>query len=223
MVPPARHGPQRGACLLWIPNQVPTLTRKPLGLLPRPRDYLGATVRGRGHPVLKENLRHVEKRCTDAASSLRKCNKWRTQLRTEFDATSEAMQVVANAPSGRELEHRLSSLQTSLTAIERAITRYENIIEDCRRRRRRSPMSRRRRRSLTLRWLMRKRAVMLSPLTPKGRLILRASLLWIPLVMLSSLRRMPSSCSRHPNPKIQPPDLTAPGARPVRSQVRWPI
>ena len=42
------------------------------------------------------------------------------------------MQVVTNAGSGRELEHRLNSLQTSLTAIERAITRYENIIEDCR-------------------------------------------------------------------------------------------
>ena len=82
--------------------------------------------------VIKENLRHVEKRCTDATSSLQKCNKQRIQLHTEFDATSEAMQVVANAPSSRELEHRLSSLQTSLTTIERAITRYENIIEDCR-------------------------------------------------------------------------------------------
>ena len=82
--------------------------------------------------ILKENLRHVNKRRTDVASSLRKCNKRWTQLRTEFDATSEAMQVVANAPSSRELEHRLSSLQTSLTAIERSITRYENIIEDCR-------------------------------------------------------------------------------------------
>ena len=49
-----------------------------------------------------------------------------------FDATSEAMQLVADAPSSRELEHRLSSLQTSLTTIERSITRYENIIEDCR-------------------------------------------------------------------------------------------
>ena len=67
--------------------------------------------------VIKENLRHIKKRCTDAASSLWKCNKWWTQLRTEFDATSEAMQVVADAPSGRELEHRLSSLQTSLTTI----------------------------------------------------------------------------------------------------------
>ena len=82
--------------------------------------------------VLKENLRYVDKRRTDVASSLRKCNKWQTQLRTEFDATSEAMQVVADAPSSREMEHRLSSLQTSLTAIERSITRYENLIEDCR-------------------------------------------------------------------------------------------
>ena len=82
--------------------------------------------------VIKENLRHIEKRCTDAASSLQKCNKWRIQIRTEFDATSEAMQVVADAASGRELEHRLSSLQTSLTMIEWAIMRYENIIEDCR-------------------------------------------------------------------------------------------
>ena len=50
MVPPAGHGPQRGACLLWVPSQVPTLARKPFGLLPQPRDLLGATVRGRGYP-----------------------------------------------------------------------------------------------------------------------------------------------------------------------------
>ena len=82
--------------------------------------------------VLKENLRHVEKICTDAASSLRKCNKWQTKLHTKFDAMSEAMQVVTDAASSREMEHRLSSLQTSLTMVERYITRYENLIEDCR-------------------------------------------------------------------------------------------
>ena len=49
MVPPARHGPQRGACLLWIPSQVLTSTWTPLGLLPRPQDYLGATVQGCSH------------------------------------------------------------------------------------------------------------------------------------------------------------------------------
>ena len=82
--------------------------------------------------VLKENLRHIKKRHTDAASSLQKCNKRWTQLRTEFDATSEVMQVVADAPSSWEMEHRLSSLQTSLNAIERSMMRYENLIEDCR-------------------------------------------------------------------------------------------
>ena len=80
--------------------------------------------------VLKENRRHIKKRCTNAASSLRKYNKWRTNLRTEFDATSEAMQVITDAPSSQEMEHRLSTLHTSLNMIERSITRYENIIED---------------------------------------------------------------------------------------------
>ena len=82
--------------------------------------------------VLKENQRHIEKRRTKVATSLGKCNKWQSDLRVEFDATSEAMQVVTDAASGRELEHRLNSLQTSLTIIEWAITRYEDILEDCR-------------------------------------------------------------------------------------------
>ena len=82
--------------------------------------------------VLKENQRHVEKKCAKAATSLGKCNKWRTDLRVEFDATSEAMQMVTDAVSGRELEHRLNSLQTSLTMIEQAIMSYEDILEDCR-------------------------------------------------------------------------------------------
>ena len=45
---------------------------------------------------------------------------------------SEAMQMVTDRASGRELEHRLNSLQTSLTAIEWAIVKYENILKDCR-------------------------------------------------------------------------------------------
>ena len=82
--------------------------------------------------VLKENRRHIETKRAKAAMSLGSCNKHRTDLRAEFDATSEAMQMVTDSVSGRELEHRLNSLQTSLTAIERAITKYENILEDCR-------------------------------------------------------------------------------------------
>ena len=82
--------------------------------------------------VLKKNQRHVETKHTKAATSLGNCNKWRTDLHVEFDATSEAMQMVTDGASGRELEHRLKSLQTSLTTIERAIMRYENILKDCR-------------------------------------------------------------------------------------------
>ena len=81
--------------------------------------------------VLKENWRHVEKKRTDVASSLQKCNNQWTKLRTEFDATSQAMEVIIDAPSSQEMEHRLSTLQTSLDMIERSITRYENLIEDC--------------------------------------------------------------------------------------------
>ena len=82
--------------------------------------------------VLKENQRHVEMKRAKAATSLGNCNKRRTDLHVEFDATSEAMQMVTEGASGRELEHRLSSLQTSLTAIKQAITRYKNILKDCR-------------------------------------------------------------------------------------------
>ena len=42
------------------------------------------------------------------------------------------MQLVTDWASRVELEHRLSSLQTSLDAIEWAITRHENTLEDCR-------------------------------------------------------------------------------------------
>ena len=65
------------------------------------------------------------------ASSLQKCNNRQTKLCTEFDTTSQAMEVVTDAPSSQEMEQRLSSLQTSLDVVERSIMRYENLIEDC--------------------------------------------------------------------------------------------
>ena len=71
-------------------------------------------------------------RRTKAAESLSACNKRRTALHGEFDTTSEAMELVTDRASGKELEHRLNSLQTSLAAIERAIIRHENAIKDCR-------------------------------------------------------------------------------------------
>ena len=81
--------------------------------------------------VLKENQRHNKKRCTDVASSLQKCRNWRTKLRDEFDAVSQAMEITTDAPSSRELEHRLNTLQTSLDMVERSITKFENLIKDC--------------------------------------------------------------------------------------------
>ena len=67
-----------------------------------------------------------------AVTSLTNCNRRRTDLHKEFDATSEAMHLVTDRASGMELEHRLNSLQTSLDAIEWAITRHKNILKDCR-------------------------------------------------------------------------------------------
>ena len=44
----------------------------------------------------------------------------------------KAMEVITNTPSHREMEHRLNTLQTSLSAVERSITKFKNLIEDCR-------------------------------------------------------------------------------------------
>ena len=84
--------------------------------------------------VLRENWWQLEMRCANVASSLRRCNKRQTKLNncTEIDATSEAREMVTDPPLSQELEARLSTLGTSLGAIERAIMRYEDLIKDCR-------------------------------------------------------------------------------------------
>ena len=81
--------------------------------------------------VLKENQRHIKKKCTDASFSLQKCHNWQTKLRNEFDAVSQAMELITNAPSSREMEHRLNTLQISLDMVERSIMKFENLNEDC--------------------------------------------------------------------------------------------
>ena len=156
--------------------------------------------------VLKENRRHIETRCAKVATSLGNCNRCRTDLRGEFDATSEAMQMVTDRASGRELEHRLNSLQTSLTAIEQAIIKYKNILEDCRMQEEEAHQE-----EVTLpeqeeegtpmpKWWRRESVVMVNPLGLKGKLRLRTPLLWFLLVMPPPPRKTPSSCNRHPNP-----------------------
>ena len=81
--------------------------------------------------VLRENKRHNERKCTESTSSLRKCRNRQTKLRNEFDAVLKTMEVITNAPSHREMEHRLNTLQTFLSVVERSIMKFENLIEDC--------------------------------------------------------------------------------------------
>ena len=45
---------------------------------------------------------------------------------------SQAMEVITDVLSSREMEHRLNTLQTSLDAVERSITKFENLIAECR-------------------------------------------------------------------------------------------
>ena len=82
--------------------------------------------------VLRENRRHNERKHNESTSSLQKCRNRRTKLRDEFDAVSKTMEVLTDAPSRREMEQRLNTLQTSLNAVETSITKFENLIEDCR-------------------------------------------------------------------------------------------
>ena len=81
--------------------------------------------------VLRENRRHNERKRNESTSSLRKCRNRRTKLRGEFDTVSKAMEVLNDAPSRREMEQRLNTLQTSLNAVERSITKFKNLIEEC--------------------------------------------------------------------------------------------
>ena len=82
--------------------------------------------------ALRENKRHNERKRNKLTSSLRKCHNRQTKLCGEFDAVSKTMEVITDAPSRREMEQRLNTLQTSLNAVEASIVKFENLIEDCR-------------------------------------------------------------------------------------------
>ena len=41
------------------------------------------------------------------------------------------MELITDALSSQEMEHRLNTLQTFLDTVERSIMKYENLIEDC--------------------------------------------------------------------------------------------
>ena len=81
--------------------------------------------------VLRENRKQNKRRRNESSSSLRKCSSRRTKLRDEFDAVPKTMEVTTDGWARKEMEQRLAALQTSLSAVENSITKFENIIEDC--------------------------------------------------------------------------------------------
>ena len=185
--------------------------------------------------VLRENKRHNERKHTESTSSLQKCHNRRTKLRNEFDAVSKTMEVITDAPSCREMEHRLNTLQTSLNVVERSISKFENLIEDCRML------------EEEVRWVEEDEAHLEEEIDqeeeeeiaevemaeeeehgdpgssgPRVEANTEGPLHWSLQERPSPQRRTLSSCSQHPNLKIQWLDLIAPGVRPARSWERWP-
>ena len=185
--------------------------------------------------VLRENRRHNERKHNESTSSLRKCRNRRTKLCDKFDAVSKTMEVTTEGWSHREMEQRLNTLQTSLNVVETSITKFENLIEDCQmveeevRRieedeaHLEEKIHQEEEEEITNIEMV-KEGERGDPESsgPVGRPIPRASFCWSPLEKSSPQRRMLSSCSKHPNLKIQQLDLTAPGVRPARSRGEWP-
>ena len=182
--------------------------------------------------VLKENRRHLETKHAKVVTSLENCNRCRTDLRKEFDSTSEAMQLVTDRASRVELEHRLNSLQTSLDAIEWAITHHENTLKDCRMQEEEAHQEE----TISQGWeeeeedadaeleelMEEEERESGEPSEPHGTVETEEDPRRLPLVMPSLPRKMPSSCNRQPHKKIPQQDLTAPVVRLVLSWGKWP-
>ena len=192
--------------------------------------------------VLRENKRHNERKCTESTSSLQKCHNRRTKLRNEFDAVSKTMEVITNSPSRREMEHRLNTLQTTLNIVERSISKFKNLIEDCRmleeevhhveedearlekeiHQEEEEEICQEEEEIANVEMAEEEERGNPESSGPRGEANTEGPLHWSLLEMPSPQRRTLSSCRQHPNLKIQRLDLTAPGARPAWSQGRWP-
>ena len=108
-----------------------------------------------------------------------------------------------------ELEHRLSSLQTSLDAIEWAITRHENTLKDCRMQeeaRWEEAISQGREEEegdanaeMMEELMEEEERENGEPSEPQGVVETEEVPPRLPLVMPSLPRKMPSSCNRPPN------------------------
>ena len=84
------------------------------------------------YQVLQENREQNERRQNESSSSLSKCCSRRTKLRDKFDAVSKTLEVTTDGQARKEMEQRLAAIQTSLNAVENSISKFENLIEDCR-------------------------------------------------------------------------------------------
>ena len=82
--------------------------------------------------VLRENREQNKRRRNESSSSLSKCRSRRTKLCDEFDAVSKTLEVTTDGWARKEMEQRLAAIQTSLNAVENSISKFENLIEDCR-------------------------------------------------------------------------------------------
>ena len=110
------------------------------------------------------------------------------------------MQLVTDRATRVELEHRLSSLQTSLDAIEQAITRHENTLEDCRMQEEEARQEDGDADAEMMEELMEEEERENGePSEPQGAVETEEVPPGLPLVMPSLPRKMPSSCNRHPN------------------------
>ena len=80
--------------------------------------------------VLRENRMHNERRWNKASSSLRKCLSQRTKLCDELDTINKALEVTSASPACLEMEERLHAIHTSLSVVEKSVTKFENLIEE---------------------------------------------------------------------------------------------
>ena len=192
--------------------------------------------------VLRENRRHNERKRNESTSSLQKCCSRQTKLRDEFNAVSKTMEVITKGRSCREMEQRLNALQTSLNVVETSITKFENLLEDCR-------MVEEEvhhieedeaRQEEEVRCIEEDEARQEEEETANVEMVneeehgnpessgpcMEANTEDIPPLVsggdTAPPRRKLSSCSKHPNLRIQRLDLAAPGARPARSWEGWP-
>ena len=82
--------------------------------------------------VLQENREQNERRQNESSSSLSKCHSRRTKLCDEFDAVSKTLEITTDGRACKEMEQRLAAIQTSFNAVENSISKFKNLIEDCR-------------------------------------------------------------------------------------------